>query len=46
MNIAPQFDLSTVCPGLALGEDEISYASAGEAISYPEEGEWRMLKSI
>ena len=32
------FALATACPGLQLGEDGIFYASAGEAISYPADG--------
>ena len=46
MKTASQFNLAAACPSLRLGEDGIYYATAGEAISYPEEGEWRMLKSI
>lgn len=33
-----QFDFAAVCPGLQHGVDGILYASASEAISYPEEG--------
>lgn len=33
-----KFNLAVACSGLQLGEDGIFYASAGEAISYPDEG--------
>ncbi len=46
MKTHTHFDLAAACLGLELGEDEFFYASAGEAFSYPEEGERRMLKSI
>jgi hypothetical protein len=33
-----QFNLAMTCPDLQHGDDGIFYASAGAAISYPDEG--------
>jgi SAM-dependent methyltransferase len=38
MKSAPQFNLAAAYPGLQLGKDGIFYATASEAISYPEQG--------
>ncbi len=40
------FDLVGACPGLQLWEGGIFYASASEAISYPDEGEGKKAEAL
>jgi hypothetical protein len=41
-----KFNLATSCPELQCGEDGIFYATAGEVISYPEEGKGEKAENL